>query len=167
MLSIWKNIWYSINAYGKGSISESILFSEHDYQFKHEENIICYKYSDQYRIRFIKPDYKLSILAAAESKKTMGRLGSPVTSPLLHRLLQAAQLPALLHGATRSVWNSALSITAITAMELTGQTHSRRGFNKSLRIKTDAGRDWGQEEKGTTEDEMAGWHPRLDGHEFE
>ena len=31
----------------------------------------------------------------------------------------------------------------------------------------DAGRDWGQEEKGTTEDEMAGWHYRLDGHEFE
>ena len=30
----------------------------------------------------------------------------------------------------------------------------------------DAGRDWGQEEKGTTEDEMAGWHHRLDGHEF-
>ena len=25
----------------------------------------------------------------------------------------------------------------------------------------------GQEEKGTTEDEMAGWHHRLDGHEFE
>ena len=31
----------------------------------------------------------------------------------------------------------------------------------------DAGRDWGQEEKGTTEDEMTGWHHRLDGHEFE
>ena len=31
----------------------------------------------------------------------------------------------------------------------------------------DAGRDWGQEEKGTTEDEMAGWHHRLNGHEFE
>ena len=30
----------------------------------------------------------------------------------------------------------------------------------------DAGRDWGQEEKGTTEDEMVGWHHRLDGHEF-
>ena len=29
-----------------------------------------------------------------------------------------------------------------------------------------AGRDWGQEEKGTTEDEMAGWHHRLDAHEF-
>ena len=32
--------------------------------------------------------------------------------------------------------------------------------------KTDAGRDWGQEEKGMTEDEMAGWHHRLDAHEF-
>ena len=31
---------------------------------------------------------------------------------------------------------------------------------------SDAGRDWGQEEKGT-EDEMVGWHHRLDGHEFE
>ena len=31
----------------------------------------------------------------------------------------------------------------------------------------DAGRDWGQEEKGMTEDEMAGWHHQLDGHEFE
>ena len=29
------------------------------------------------------------------------------------------------------------------------------------------GRDWGQEEEGTTEDEMAGWHHRPDGHEFE
>ena len=32
---------------------------------------------------------------------------------------------------------------------------------------SDAGRDWEQEEKGTTEDEMAGWHHRLDGHESE
>ena len=30
----------------------------------------------------------------------------------------------------------------------------------------DAGKDWGQEEKGTTEDEMVGWHHRLNGHEF-
>ena len=31
---------------------------------------------------------------------------------------------------------------------------------------SDAGRYWGQEEKGTTEDEMAGWHHRLNGREF-
>ena len=32
---------------------------------------------------------------------------------------------------------------------------------------SDAGRDWGQEEKETTEDEMARWHHQLNGHEFE
>ena len=32
---------------------------------------------------------------------------------------------------------------------------------------TDAQKDWREEEKGTTEDEMVGWHHRLDGHEFE
>ena len=31
---------------------------------------------------------------------------------------------------------------------------------------SDAGRDWGQEEKGTREDEMAGWHHQLSAHEF-
>ena len=31
----------------------------------------------------------------------------------------------------------------------------------------DAGQDWRQEEKGTTEDETVGWHHWLDGHEFE
>ena len=40
---------------------------------------------------------------------------------------------------------------------------------KSLLIgkDSDAGRDWRQEKKVTTEDEMAGWHHRLDGLEFE
>ena len=39
---------------------------------------------------------------------------------------------------------------------------------KSWLIEKDsnAGKDWGQEEKGTTEDEMIGWHHRLDGHGF-
>ena len=32
---------------------------------------------------------------------------------------------------------------------------------------SDAGSDWGQEKKGTTEDEMSGWHHQLDGCEFE
>ena len=40
---------------------------------------------------------------------------------------------------------------------------AKRGIGKA----PDAGRDWEQEEKGTTEDEMAGWHHWLDGHEFE
>ena len=32
---------------------------------------------------------------------------------------------------------------------------------------SDAGRDWEQEEKGATEDEMAGWHHQLNGREFD
>ena len=41
--------------------------------------------------------------------------------------------------------------------------HLKRRVN-SLE-KTHAGRDWGQEKKGTTGDEMAGWHHGLDAHE--
>ena len=41
--------------------------------------------------------------------------------------------------------------------------HARSGL---IGKDSDAGRDWGQEEKGTTKDEMAGWHHRLDGHEL-
>ena len=37
----------------------------------------------------------------------------------------------------------------------------------SLEKDSDAGRDWGQGNQGMTEDEMAGWHHRLDGREFE
>ena len=38
--------------------------------------------------------------------------------------------------------------------------------SSAINAKKDAGKDWRQE-KGTTEDEMVGWHHRLDGHEFE
>ena len=37
----------------------------------------------------------------------------------------------------------------------------------SLEKNPDAGKDWRQEEKGTTKDEMDGWYHRLNGHEFE
>jgi len=39
--------------------------------------------------------------------------------------------------------------------------------NWLIRKYPDAGKDWRQEDKGTTEDEIDGWHYRLDGHEFE
>ena len=39
--------------------------------------------------------------------------------------------------------------------------------NWLIRKDLDVGKDWGQKEKGTTEDEMAGWHHGLDGHGFE
>ena len=39
--------------------------------------------------------------------------------------------------------------------------------NWLIRKDPDAGKDWGQEEKGATDDEMAGWHHQLNGREFE
>ena len=42
------------------------------------------------------------------------------------------------------------------------KTHWRRLIGKV----SDAGKDWGQKENRMTEDEMAGWHHRLNGHEF-
>ena len=44
----------------------------------------------------------------------------------------------------------------------------RPTHGKSLLIGKDpnSGRDWGQEEKGMTEEKMVGWHHRLDGHGF-
>ena len=52
-------------------------------------------------------------------------------------------------------------------------TEKKRAWGKKLVPKSwligkdpDAGKDWGQEEKGTTEDEMVGWHHWLDGHGF-
>ena len=42
--------------------------------------------------------------------------------------------------------------------------HAKTRF---IRKDPDAGKDWRLEEKGTTEDEMVGWHHRLSGHEFE
>ena len=39
--------------------------------------------------------------------------------------------------------------------------------SRLIRKDPDSGRDWGQEEKGMTKDEMAGWHHRLNGREFE
>ena len=41
------------------------------------------------------------------------------------------------------------------------------GKNWLIRKDSDAGKDWKQWEKGTTEDEMVGWHHRLNGHETE
>ena len=55
---------------------------------------------------------------------------------------------------TRQVLKQAVSICKVIKSWLIGKD-------------SDAGRDWWQEEKGTTEDEMAGWHHRLDGCEFE
>ena len=47
------------------------------------------------------------------------------------------------------------------------EVRAGRDWNMAEIRDPDAGKDWRQEEKETTEDEMVGWHHRLDGHEFE
>jgi len=45
--------------------------------------------------------------------------------------------------------------------------HLMQRVNSLEKKDPNAGKDWGQEEKGVTEDEMVGWHHWLSGHEFE
>ena len=45
--------------------------------------------------------------------------------------------------------------------------YEHQRIDPNIRKGPDVGKDWRQEEKGTTEDEMVGWHYQLNGHEFE
>ena len=74
------------------------------------------------------------------------------------------------------VWSSLSSVFLLTLAKFFGRNDAKAEtpvlwphHEKSWLIgkDSDAGRDWGQEEKGMTEDKMAGWHHWLDGYEFE
>ena len=79
-------------------------------------------------------------------------MGIPVHLTLLLRKLYASQ-----------------KATVRTGHETTDVSKSEKEYLKAAYFLPayDAGRDWGQDEKGTIEDEMAGWHHQLDAHEFE
>ena len=77
-------------------------------------------------------------------------MGSKRSASRLER--RAAKVP------WRRAWQS-------TPVFLPGDSHGQRSLD--IGKDPDAGRDWGQEEEGTTEDEIAGWHHRPNGHEFE
>ena len=62
----------------------------------------------------------------------------------------------------------------VSSASYEGHTHEgaehplgKEDFEKTHWKDPDAGRDWGLEVKGITEEEMGGWHHRLNGHEFE
>ena len=82
-----------------------------------------------------------------DSRESLGLKGDP-TSP----------------SKRRSVWVFIGRTDAEAETPILWPTHAKSSL---IGKDPDAWRDWGQEEKGTTEDEMAGWHHRLDGHEFE
>ena len=95
--------------------------------------------------------------------------------PILYRsLLQGNEISRItlliLEDCSHSIILLLVTLSFIGRTDATAETpilwppHAKSWF---IGKDSDAGRDWGQEEKGTTEDEMAGWHHWLDGHEFE
>ena len=67
---------------------------------------------------------------------------------------------------TNDVENLCMSIGSMYTRKLQSFGHLMQradSLEKTLML----GKDWRQEEKRMTEDEMVGWHHRLDGHEFE
>ena len=76
---------------------------------------------------------------------------------------------------SNDLWPSALDIKPVNAkgnpprifIERTDAEAEAPVFGHLIWKDPDAGKDWGQEEKGVTEDEMVGWHHQLNGHEFE
>ena len=88
-----------------------------------------------------------------EGKIWVGNLTSNLTSPVISH--------SLLIWYENGMWSSSLQTHCSSLMNTTSDKPQFIGKD------SDAGRDWGQEEKGTTEDEMAGWHHWLDGRESE
>ena len=99
----------------------------------------------------------------------------------LWRKLSAEELMLLNCGVGEDSWGSLgrkeiqpVHFKGDQSWVFTGRTNAESPILWSPHVKSwligkdsDAGRDWGQEEKGTTEDEMAGWHYWVDGREFE
>ena len=91
-----------------------------------------------------------------------------------HQLSSTFQSPAVFTSHNHSQWSYyALAISPCFLLHFDlFFTYLRTLANliqgpRLIRKDPDAGKDRRQEEKGTTEDEMAGWHHRLNGHEFE
>ena len=102
--------------------------------------------------------------------------------------LKISDTPLFLHSPTSTPFNSSPRLTELINPGLYSFPLKHTDFRKySLRTDADAetpilwpphvksqliekdpdaGKDWGEEEKGTTENEMAGWHHRLDAYEF-
>ena len=85
-------------------------------------------------------------------------LEKTLESPLEHKEIQPV------HSKGDQSWVFIIRTDAKAETPILWPPHEKRWL---IGKDPDAGRDRGQEEKGTTEDEMAGWHHQLNGDEFE
>ena len=108
-------------------------------------------------------------------RKVMNNLDSifksrDITLPTNVRLVKAMVFPVVMYGCESWTVKKDQSWVFIGRTDAEAETPVLWPLHaKSWLIgkDPDAGRGWGQEEKGMTEDEMAGWHHRLNAHEFE
>ena len=93
---------------------------------------------------------------------TMAKMGTPL---VVHSLTPPhASVPQLpVQCARTHLW----SLVSSPAINIYWNLLSLLRVFSNESLDPDAGKDWRQEEKGTTEDEKVGWHHQLDGHEFE
>ena len=91
-------------------------------------------------------------------QKELGRTGVALASPLDCKEIQ------LVHSERDQPWDFFGRNDAKAETPVLWWPHAKSWL---IGKDSNAGRDWGQEEKGTTEDEMAGWHHLLDGRAFE
>ena len=88
-------------------------------------------------------------------------------SPIISRTCRSGDLALEIqpvHSKGHQSWVFFGRTDANTETPILWPPHAKSWFTRK---DSDAGRDWGQEEKGTTEDDIAGWHHQLDGREFE
>ena len=77
------------------------------------------------------------------------------------------QYSCLENSMDRGAWRATVHGIAESQTRLSDFTHTPEAKSWLIWKDPDVGKDWRQEEKGTTEDEMVGWHHWLNGHEFE
>ena len=108
-----------------------------------------------------------SLLQHHSSKASIFRCSAFFTVQLLHPHMTTGKTIALTRrtfvGEVMSLLFNMLSKLVITFLLVEATVNQSRLIRKD----PDAGKDWRQEEKGTTEDEMVGWHHWLSGHQFE
>ena len=84
---------------------------------------------------------------------------------VLEKALESKTLPWTARRSNQSILNETSPGCSLEGLMLRLKLQYFGHLMRRVGKDPDAGRDWGQEEKGRTVDEMAGWHHRLDGHE--
>ena len=140
-----------------------------------KEHYICFCISWCYQESLISCFLKMKIIMKGESVPESERMCVKGLIPLVVNYYEMSSTAILLM--TQILWSCDLNYIRVylcLTIGMQGDSLPSEPQRKPINWKRtnslekpEAGKDWGQEEKGATEDEMVGWHHRLSGHEFE